>query len=171
MVRVAVATMPKSQSVSHCGLFCTVFPLKVLVFFFPLTLLLSFFKPFTLPFFLPIPKPLFRKTESNGENKTKTKNKKKKLTTLHSAMAHINQKHIRCRLGRPDHVLARRDKLDDRVVQLCARPTVAGGVAGLIPVEELGDLVGHGTHAAAPADFRGWGGRDVRASEEEEGWV
>jgi hypothetical protein len=65
----------------------------------------------------------------------------KRLTGLNGGMADIDQENVDRGLGRANHVLSGRNEFDDRMIELCTRPSVSGLVAYLIPVEELWDLV------------------------------
>ena len=73
------------------------------------------------------------------------------LTGLDSSMTDVNEEDVDRRLWRSDHVLCRRNKLNDRVVKLGALPSVTRLVASLVPVEQLRHLVRHAAHAASPA--------------------
>ena len=73
------------------------------------------------------------------------------LTGLNSSMTNINEEDIDRRLWRSDHVLCGRNKLDNRMIEFGALPTITRLVASLVPVEELGHLIRHAAHAASPA--------------------
>ena len=75
------------------------------------------------------------------------------LTGLNCVMTDINQEHVDCRLRRPDHVLSRGYKFNARMIQFMTSPTISGLVANLIPVKQLGNLIGHAAHAASPSVF------------------
>jgi hypothetical protein len=66
-------------------------------------------------------------------------------------MADVDQEYVDSGLRRANHVFCWGDKLDDRLVKLCASPSVTRDIADGIPIEKLRNLVRHGTHAASPA--------------------
>ena len=68
-------------------------------------------------------------------------------------MTNVNQDNVHSRLRGSDHVLGRSNELDDRVIKLVARPSIARLISDLVPVEQLRHFVGHVTHAASPAEF------------------
>jgi hypothetical protein len=71
-------------------------------------------------------------------------------TRLDCSMADINQEHVHSWLRRSNHILSRSDELHDRIIQLSTSPPISRLIPLLIPIKQLGDLVGHRTHATPP---------------------
>ena len=71
-------------------------------------------------------------------------------TRLDCSVADIDQEHVHSWLRRSNHVLSGGDEFHGRIIQLSTSPSVSRLVPLLVPIEQLGDLVGHRTHAAPP---------------------
>lgn len=66
-------------------------------------------------------------------------------------MTHVDEEDLEHRPGRSNHVLCRRDVLNDSVVELRTLAGVRRLVLFLIPIEHLRVLVAHCTQCAPPA--------------------
>lgn len=73
------------------------------------------------------------------------------LTATDRRMSHVDEEDVEHRLGRSNHVLCRRDVLDNSVVELSTLPAVHGLVVFLIPIEHLRDFIAHCALPACPA--------------------
>lgn len=67
-----------------------------------------------------------------------------------SSIAHVEEEQVNQRLRRAHHVLLRRNKLDNGIVELVASPTVSASLRSSIPIESLGDIVRQVAHVATP---------------------
>jgi hypothetical protein len=76
------------------------------------------------------------------------------LTTLNGGSADIDEEDQAVWWRSPDHVFCARLKLDDGVVELGTGPAVTRGVGRRVPIEHLGNVVGHGADAALPPGYQ-----------------